>query len=244
MTLSVFDLDETLIAADSASLFCQYLVEHQLIDANFVEKDAAFMRLYNSGQLDINDYIAFFVDALRQYSVEDIEALLPTFLTDHISHVIYPEAVELLIQLKEQGHTIVIVSATAEFIVTAIAKLLGVEHVLAIQLETDVDNNGDDFYNGKIKGTPSFRDGKISRLQAWVAKHNETMDGAYFYSDSINDVPLLQLIDNPVATNPDTQLRQIANQQNWKIVRWEKPQLHNVNHSNHTHFTQLETHNV
>lgn len=241
MALRIFDLDETLIAADSASQFARFLVDEELVGNDFSEKDTAFMCEYNAGKLDIHQFIDFYVGAIKHFSVAEIAALQQRFIDGYIVPVIYTQAPVLLKELRQQGHTIVIISATVEFIVTAIARRLGVDHVLAIELETETDNQKGKVYNGQIKGIPSFREGKITRLLEWAHAQDETLEDAYFYSDSINDLSLLKLIDNPVATNPDVRLQQIAEQESWKVLCWEKPQNLNLNKTNLNHFTQLET---
>lgn len=235
MALAIFDLDETLVACDSCSQFCEFMLAEGLADQAFVERDQQMMELYNNEQLVLDDYIRFFIEPLSKLSCSEIDALMPRFVAQFIVDKVYPQALETLALMKAQGHRVVIVSATAEFIVRAIATELAVDDVLAIELETE---NG--YYTGAVKGVPTFREGKVTRLKQWLIEQSETIDGAYFYSDSINDLPLLEQVENPVVANADAALLRIAEQRQWPAVNWaaalpETDQLHSD-----THFTTQE----
>ncbi len=185
MSLAIFDLDETLIAADTCSLFCQFMVEEGLAGADFIEQDHRMMELYNAEQLVLSDYVEFLVSPLKHMSCTQIDAVMPAFVEKYVVSRIYPEAREVLAELQQSRRTLII-SATPEFIVRAVANSLGVKDVLAICLEADGD-----YYTGQIDGVPTFREGKVTRLHSWLEDQQESMDGAQFYSDSINDLPLL-----------------------------------------------------
>ncbi|MDO6513564.1 MULTISPECIES: HAD family phosphatase [unclassified Neptuniibacter] len=215
MALAIFDLDETLIAGDSCSLFCEYLLEKGIVDQSFVERDAELMRLYTQGQLDQHDYIEFFIGELKHLSIEQIHALMPVFIESYIKPVIYPQAVSLLKALTEQNLRLLIISATSSFIVEKVAELLNVNDFIAIELEVSGS-----YYTGKIQGTPSFGKGKVTRLKSWLEEQEESLEGASFFSDSINDRPLLEVVSFPVATNPDQALTQLARQNSWPVLQW------------------------
>lgn len=234
MTLAIFDLDETLIAEDSCSLFCEYMVAEGHVDSRFVERDQAFMEGYKAGELDQEDYIAFFIGELSHLSIEEIDALLPDFVERYIRPVIYPHAMSLLADLKLKGLRPLIISATSAFIVKAVARSLEVDDFIAINLEQDAG-----FYTGKIRGVPSFREGKVTRLYEWLEAHEEALEGASFYSDSINDLPLLERVDFPVATNPDESLTEIATQRGWSILHWDLNDS-DLNPNTTQHFTKTE----
>lgn len=235
MSLAIFDLDETLIAADTCSLFCQFLVDEGLAGAAFIEQDQRMMELYNAEQLVLSDYVAFLVSPLQQMSCAEIDALMPVFVEKYVVSRIYPQARDMLTQLQQQAHRTLIISATPEFIVRAVANSLGVKDVLAIRLETEGH-----FYTGKIDGVPTFREGKVTRLKRWLEDQQESLDGAQFYSDSINDLPLLEQVQFPVATNPDGQLLAIANNRDWPVLNWSRPPFTESNPNAEKHFTEQE----
>jgi HAD superfamily hydrolase (TIGR01490 family) len=220
MSLAIFDLDETLIAGDSCHLFCKFLVAEGIAHTGFLQQDDVMMQRYNAQTLVLNDYISFFISPLKQLSISDIDALMPRFVEQYIVPRIYPEAIKLLTDYQQKGVRRLIISATCEFIVKAVAEKLGVTDVLAIQLKTQ--NN---YYTGEVAGVPTFREGKVTRLQRWLAEQQESIDGALFYSDSINDLPLFEQIKKPVATNPDNQLMAIAVQRNWPVLHWNAPKM-------------------
>lgn len=221
MTLAIFDLDETLLCGDSASLFCRFLADSGLADADFLVREQALMQRYACGSLSMPDYVAFLLQPLQRLSTAEIDALLPDFVSRYIEPRIYPQARTLLAELRAQGQLPLIISATPAFIVRAVAQALGVQELLAIELETSAGG----YYSGAIAGIPSYREGKVIRLQQWLAERDEPLEGAAFYTDSINDLPLLERVDRPIATNPDPRLTQIANARGWPLLRWQAPTL-------------------
>ncbi|MFT5719735.1 MAG: HAD superfamily hydrolase (TIGR01490 family) [Motiliproteus sp.] len=217
MPLAIFDLDETLVCGDCSSRFCEYLERTGLIDApGFVEGERALMDDYRQQRLSMEAYIAFILAPLATMSADQIATLMPTFVDRCISDHIYPQALALLNAHHRRGDRILIISASADFIVQAVAESLGVRDVLAIDLERTPEGH----YSGHIRGVPSYREGKVVRLHAWLEQQSETLAGAYFYSDSINDLPLLERVDNPVATNPDRCLAELANRRGWPVLDW------------------------
>jgi len=217
MALAIFDLDETLVAADSASLFCRFLHDRGLADDDFLRRDARMMELYNNQQLSMPQYIESLLEPILKLHRDDIDALMPEFVRDYVAPRIYPQARALLSELKANGERLLIISATVTFIVRAVARELGVDEVLAIDLQED--DRG--YYSGKIDGIPSFREGKVQRLAIWCELENETLTDARFYSDSINDLALLEQVPFPVATNPDKPLAEIARQRGWATLNWQ-----------------------
>lgn len=215
MTLAIYDLDETLVAGDSCSLFCEFLLAEGIMDESFVQRDRDFMAIYMIGQLEQADYIKFFIGELKHLSIQQIEDLLPRFVETCIKPSIYPQALELIATHKQRGLRPLIISATSAFIVRAAALALDIEDYLAIELEAESGH-----YTGRIDGIPPFREGKVIRLKTWLEEQSESLDGAYFYTDSINDLPLMEQVDNPIATNPDPKLTEISEQKGWPVVRW------------------------
>ena len=221
MTLAIFDLDDTLLNGDSASLFCQFLVDQQLASAAMLQQDQAFNTQYLAGTYSITAYIRFMLAPISHLSQAEITALMAGFVRDYIVPNIYPQAYELLVLQRAQNKRILLVSATVEFIVTAVAQHLKIDDVLAIELESQtIKNNNSLGFSGDISGVPSFREGKVTRLLAWLEQTGEGLEQASFYSDSNNDLALLQLVDHPIAVNPELLLRQHAIAQGWSIIDW------------------------
>lgn len=217
MALAIFDLDETLVAADSASLFCRFLHDRGLADDDFLRRDDAMMALYNNQQLSMPEYIESLLEPVLQLHADEIDALMPEYVRDYVAPRIYPQARELLTELRANGERLLIISATVTFIVRAVARELGVDEVLAIDLKQDAHG----YYTGKIDGIPSFREGKVQRLMIWCEEQNEDLTDARFYSDSINDLALLEQVPCPVPTNPDAKLSEIASQRGWSTLKWQ-----------------------
>jgi len=218
MPLAIFDLDGTLIKADSASLWSQFMVESGIVEtADFLQQEEALMQLYAAGELDMTDYMSFSLAPLKGKSEAQISAMVPGFIEHWIRPCIYPQAFSLLDTLKVRGYRLLVISATAEFLVRPIAQALGISEVLAIDLEFDSDG----CHTGRTSGILTFREGKVLRLQQWLQQHQLSLQDARFYSDSINDLPLLESIDYPVATNPDPQLRKIAAERGWQQLDWQ-----------------------
>ena len=218
MGLKIFDLDGTLIHCDSSSKFCQFCVSKGLVsDPDYLAKERHIMQSYSAQTMQIDDYIALQLQPLLGLSKAEVASLSDEFVASQASNYIYQQGRDLIKEYIDQGDRVVIVSATAEFIVTAIAKALGVKDVIAIQIE-EVNAN----YTDKVKGIASYREGKVTRLMQWLTDEGLELTNSYFYSDSINDLPLLELVNNPVATNPDSQLKALAKSNGWKILNFEK----------------------
>ena len=214
MALAIFDLDNTLIAGDSDHAWGEFLVKQGAVDAQqHKEQNDKFYEDYLAGELDIFAYITFSLSPLVQHDREAIHALRETFLEERIAPIMLPKAQALIQQHREQGDTILIITATNRFVTAPIADMLGVEHLIAIEVEEQ-----DGRYTGNTFGTPSYKEGKITRLHEWLEVHPHDLSGAYFYSDSHNDLPLLKLVDKPVAVDPDETLRAYGEQHGWPII--------------------------
>lgn len=218
MSLKIFDLDGTLIHCDSSSQFCQFCVSKGLVkDPDYLRKEREIMNSYSAQQMQIEDYIALQLQPLLSLTKQQVADLSDEFVTSRAGQYIYREGKEIIQQYLDQGDRVVIVSATAQFIVTAIAKSLGVKDVIAIELE---EQQG--CYTQKVKGIPSYREGKVTRLQQWLKEQQLSLKNSYFYSDSINDLALLELVDHPVATNPDDKLKGHALSNSWEVLTFDK----------------------
>ncbi len=214
MTLAIFDLDHTLIDGDSDYLWGEYLVANDRVDAReYRERNRRFYEDYQRGELDNERYLAFSLEPLTRFSRADLDAWRVEYVDTWIRPRIAPGAAALLERHRREGHVLMIISATNRFITEPIAALLGVPNLLSTEPEIV-----DDRYTGRHVGTVTYREGKVDALRAWLEPHGLDLDGSHFYSDSINDLPLLEVVDNPVAVHPDAELASIAAARNWPIL--------------------------
>ena len=215
--LALFDLDHTLIPIDSDYAWGAYTTSIGWTDpVVFQQRNDDFYAHYKAGTLDIHEYVLFATDAARRQGAAKSIAAHADFMRTVVLPVIKPVARELLRQHQEAGDQVVIVTATNAFVTRPIAQALGVDELIAVDLEHDASG----WITGKIQGVPSFREGKISRVEDWLAHRGWGWGDvdATFYSDSINDLALLEKVQHPVATNPDARLRAIATERGWRIL--------------------------
>lgn len=214
MTLAIFDLDNTLIGGDSDNLWGQFVCEQGLVDsADFAQRNERFYRDYQRGDLDIDAYLRFALGTLRGQPPAVLRDWHAQFMRSKIEPIMLPRARDLLREHRERGDQLLIVTATNEFITRPIADVLGVTQLLACEAEIV-----DGVYTGEPRGVPSFGEGKVTRLHQWAQARGASVDGAWFYSDSHNDLPLLERVDNPVAVDPDERLRARAIEAGWPII--------------------------
>lgn len=214
MTLAIFDLDNTLIADDSDFLWGQFLVEQGIVDRVIYERiNAQFYENYQQGTLDMIAFLRFALKPLADHSLDQLHIWREQFLNEVIVPIYLQSAQNLVDKHRAQGHTLLVITATNRFITAPIVKMYGIENLIATTPELVNDR-----YTGEIVGVPCFQAGKVTLLNEWLAKTGETLAGSYFYSDSHNDLPLLQLVENPVAVDPDDKLRQFAQSKSWKII--------------------------
>ncbi|MGD2171245.1 MAG: HAD family hydrolase [Gammaproteobacteria bacterium] len=214
MTLAIFDLDHTLLNGDSDYLWGEYMVENEIVDAReYRQRNLVFYEEYQRGELDNETYLAFALKPLTRYPIEQLYAWRADFIESWIRPIVVAGAESLLRQHRDQGHELLIVSATNLFVTEPIAALLGVDTILSTEPEI-VDNR----YTGRYLGTPTYQQGKVTVLRQWLDDTGRDLIGSYFYSDSINDLALLEQVDNPVAVHPDDELKAIAENRNWKII--------------------------
>jgi HAD superfamily hydrolase (TIGR01490 family) len=218
MKLTLFDLDHTLIPADSDYEWGVFTTSLGWNDADeFTRKNDVFYAQYKAGTLDIHTYIRFATTALRQQGAINSEAAHAQFMRAVVQKVIKPQALDLVRAHQAAGDLVVIVTATNEFVTRPIADAFGVPDLIAINLARDPVTG---WFNGEILGTPSFREGKVARVQDWLTSQQLSWNDveSTFYSDSINDLPLLEHVTHPVATNADDRLRSIALERGWRIL--------------------------
>ena len=214
MALAIFDLDNTLIAGDSDHSWGEFLVSEQRVDAQqFRKTNDQFYADYVAGSLDIFAYLEFSLQPLTKMSISELAQLHEEFMRQIISPMHLPKAQALLQKHRDAGDRLLIITSTNRFIVEPICHSLGVSELLATDAEI-VDGR----YTGKVAGTPTYKEGKVIRLNAWLQEHNETLEGSWFYSDSINDLPLLLEVEHPVAVDPCRALRETAETKEWDII--------------------------
>jgi len=214
MALAIFDLDNTLLGGDSDYLWGEFLVEQNIVDAkSYQQTNQDFYDQYLAGTMDIFEFSAFQFKPLADNTLDDLTRWREHYLTEKIKPIILPAALELITKHRQQGDDLLIITATNSFITAPIAKLLKIPHLIATEAEMI-----DGVYTGMVSGTPSYQGGKVSRLNTWLIEQDVTLEGSYFYSDSHNDLPLLNLVEHPVAVDADSKLQAIAKQQGWKII--------------------------
>jgi HAD superfamily hydrolase (TIGR01490 family) len=217
LKLALFDLDHTLLPLDSDYAWGEFTTAIGWTDpAVFKQRNDYFYAHYKAGTLDIKEYVLFATEvACKQGAAKSIAAHAD-FMRAVILPAIQPVARDLLKQHQDAGDQVVIVTATNTFVTRPIADALGVAELIAVDLE----HGADGWITGQIQGVPSFREGKITRVEAWLAQRSLGWQDveATFYSDSINDLALLEKVQHPVATNPDAPLRAIATQRGWRIL--------------------------
>lgn len=214
MTLALFDLDNTLLSGDSDYEWGRFLVTKKLVDE--VEYEAANVRFYEQykqGKLDIHEFSAFSFKPLSMRSMEELNELHQEFMQEVISPLMGDKAKSLVERHRQKGHTLIVITATNSFITAPIVKAFGIDHLLATEPKIRKGR-----YTTEVNGTPCFHQGKVARLDAWLAENNRSLEGSYFYSDSHNDLPLLEKVTFPVAIDPDEKLEAIAKQRAWKIA--------------------------
>lgn len=214
MNLAVFDLDNTLLAGDSDYLWGVFLVENGVVDsAHYARSNERFYREYQAGTLDIHAYGAFVLQPLVERDTDFMKDLRQRFIDERVAPMVAPGAAALLDRHRRDGDTLLITTATNRFVVEPIAEMLGVPNLLATDPEI-VDGR----YTGRLQGTPNFQAGKVTRLRAWMAGQGQRFDGICAYSDSHNDLPLLQMADRAVAVDPDPTLRAAALERGWDVI--------------------------
>ena len=217
MKLALFDLDHTLLPLDSDHSWGVFTTEMGWTDpVVFGQRNDEFYAHYQAGTLDIHDYVRFATRAARERGAVEAAQAHARYMDEVIRPRITPEALALVRSHQHAGDAVMIVTATNEFVTRPIAQAFGVNELIAVDLERDASG----WITGEIRGTPSFREGKVTRVADWLAQKGLDWRDVEmtFYSDSMNDLPLLEKAHHPVATNPDARLRQLATQRGWRIL--------------------------
>ncbi len=214
MSLAIFDLDNTLIGGDSDHSWGEFLCEKGIVDENsYKQQNDQFYEDYKAGHLDMQAYVAFALTPLKKLTSQERKSLHEEFMEEKIQALWLPAAKALIDKHRAQGHTLLIITATNRFITEPIAKWLDIPHLLATEPEIV-----DEQFTGNIVGAPCFQEGKVTRLNEWLARNNLNMKESFFYSDSINDLPLLEQVSYPHAVDPDEKLREHAEKLAWPIL--------------------------
>lgn len=214
MALAIFDLDNTLLNGDSDYMWGQFLAQQGHVDATFYEKEnQRFYDEYVSGTLDIFEFLEFSLAPLSQIEMDELTQLHDGFMKKYIRPAITNKSRTLIQEHTDKKDTLLIITATNLFITAPIAKELGIENILAT--EPEIINNK---YTGKVFGTPCFREGKVERLTDWLKATGGNLADSCFYSDSHNDLPLLEMVKKPIAVDPDETLLSHAEMKGWDII--------------------------
>ena len=214
MALAIFDLDNTLLGGDSDHAWGEFLVQRGIVDRTvYAEANDRFYREYQNGTLDIHAYLAFALEPLTRFTRDELKALHDDFMRTMIAPMRLAKADALLAEHRARGDFLLIITATNAFVTRPIGAALGVDALLATEPEIRNDR-----YTGKIIGTACFREGKVTSLREWLAQHPYAIETASFYSDSQNDLPLLEMVGHPIAVDPDDTLRRVATERAWPII--------------------------
>lgn len=217
MDLALFDLDNTLLAGDSDHAWAQFLIEQGVLDrATYESRNDEFFAQYKAGTLDIFEFLAFQLAPLARYPRAQLDAWHAQFMTTKIRPMITPAARQLVDEHRKRGSLCAIVTATNSFVTAPIAREFGVDNLIATEPE---QRNG--AFTGGVSGIPCFRDGKVTRLDAWLGELQRPLASfaaSWFYSDSLNDLPLLERVTRPVAVDPDDTLRRTAGERGWPVI--------------------------
>lgn len=220
MKLALFDLDNTLLAGDSDFEWAQFLIEQGVLDRELYEaRNQAFYDQYKAGTLDIHEFLDFQLKPLSRHPRAALDAWHREFMTTRIRPIIRERARELV--ERHAGDLRVVITATNSFVTRPIASEFGIEHLIATEPE-----QRDGAFTGSVTDIPCFREGKVQRLESWLARQGLTLssfDQSWFYSDSLNDLPLLNRVTNPVAVDPDETLRAHAEAKGWPVISLSEP---------------------
>ncbi|MGY4533460.1 HAD superfamily hydrolase (TIGR01490 family) [Pseudomonas sp. TE3786] len=214
MRLALFDLDNTLLAGDSDHAWGDYLCERGILDGvAYKNRNDAFYQDYLAGKLNITDYLNFSLEILGRTEMAQLDQWHREFMRDCVEPIITRKAVALLDQHRTAGDKLLIITATNRFVTGPIAARLGVDTLLATECEM-----ADGRYTGRTTDVPCFKEGKVTRLNRWLEETGMSLEDSYFYSDSMNDLPLLEKVTNPFAVDPDPTLRAEAERRGWPVI--------------------------
>lgn len=214
MALAIFDLDNTLISGDSDYLWGKFLIKQGLVESeNFEKQNDLFYEDYKKGSLDIMAYQRFSLAPIAHRPMEELNAWHKQFIQDFIQPIYLEKAQALVDEHREKGDTLLVITATNSFVTRPIANLYGIKNLLGTDPEMK-----DGTFTGEVDGIPTFQHGKVERLNVWLEQTGETLKGSYFYSDSHNDIPLLEEVTYPIVVDADDQLSAHAKNKGWPSI--------------------------
>jgi HAD superfamily hydrolase (TIGR01490 family) len=214
MKLAIFDLDNTLIAGDSDCLWGEFLGEQGYVDSKAYQADhEKFYREYVNGVMDIHAFLEFQLKVLADNDRLQLEEWRKNYIEKKIKPIMLPKAIELIDKHRQKDHELLIITATNRFITDPIANEFMIDNLIACEPEL-IDGQ----YTGKVIGTPSYAEGKVTRLNDWLENHEQKLEESWFYSDSHNDIPLLREVDHAITVDADDALRAEAKKQNWPVI--------------------------
>ena len=219
--ITLFDLDHTLLPLDSDYAWGEFTTQIGWTDpVEFKQRNDEFFAQYKKGELKISEYVRFATQAIKDHGAAKSIAAHAQFMTAIIQPALKKAATDLIAKHRAAGDQLLIVTATNEFVTRPIATALGIEELIAVQLEKDDAVGGTGWITGEIKGVPSAHEGKVTRVEAWLAAKNLSWNDVHttFYTDSFNDIALLEKVNVPIATNPDARLRAVAVERGWQIL--------------------------
>lgn len=212
--LTILDLDNTLLRGDSDYLWGSFLIDKEVVDpVHHQAENDRFYREYEAGQMDIMAFLRFQLEPLKRIPMDRLFALREEYLRACIEPIITDQARELVEYHRKNNAELLIITATNSFITRPIANAFGIDYLIATEPEM-IEGK----YTGEVSGLPSYQEGKVTRLNEWLRDHDMTMENSWFYSDSYNDLPLLNIVEHPIAVDPDDRLRQHASAQGWTIL--------------------------
>ena len=214
MRLALFDLDNTLLGGDSDHAWGDYLCERGILDGiAYKARNDAFYQDYLAGRLNIQDYLNFSLEILGRTEMAQLDQWHREFMRDCVEPIVLAKGEALLAQHRDAGDKLLIITATNRFVTAPIAARLGVDTLLATECEM-----AEGRYTGRTTDVPCYKEGKVTRLNRWLGENGMSLEGSCFYSDSINDLPLLEQVSRPVAVDPDAKLRAEAEQRGWPVI--------------------------
>lgn len=214
MALALFDLDNTLLAGDSDHLWGEFLADQGVVERDWYKSEnLRYYRAYVEGTLDIREFLNFSLKPLSEHPRERLDAWHRRFMQEKIEPVMLPAARRLIERHRDAGDRLLVITATNAFVTRPIARAFGIDDLLATEPEI-VDGR----YTGRVTGIPCFQEGKVLRLQAWIRRRGESLSGSHCYSDSINDLPLLNRVEHPVIVDPDPRLHEEAVRRGWPVI--------------------------
>ena len=211
--LLIFDLDNTLLAGDSDRNWGIFLAEQKVVDSSYLDESEKFYNNYYEGSLDIDGFLSFCLRPLIDNDMSYLLKLRQQFIDEKIKPIVTQTGKKLIDESQAEGKTVIIATATNDFVTRPIADLFNVDTLIATEFE--IQNNN---FTGKVLGEPCFRDGKLNKVKKWIHENDYNLSETSFYSDSFNDLPLLEKVKYPVIVDGDDKIVEIGKNNNWECI--------------------------